>query len=392
MALAIDGGRPVRDELLPYGRQSLDEADIAACVDVLRSPWLTTGPRIAEFEGAVADYAGAAHAVAFSSGTSALHAAAAAAGLGPGDEAITTPLTFAATANCVAYQGAQPVFADIHANTLNISAEEIERRITPRTKAILPVDFAGLPADLDAIMDVAERHGLLVIEDAAHALGATHGGRHVGSISHMTVFSFHPVKQITTAEGGMVLTDRADLAERLRRFRNHGIVYTDKRFPWNYEIPELGYNYRITDIQCALGVSQLTKLDGFVDRRNVLARRYASTLAESSFLELPDANGDARHAWHLFVVLLELERLSVGRDEVMEAMRAENIGVQLHYPLVHLQPYYRERWGYGDGDCPVAEALSPRLMTIPLFPAMTEADQDQVVEALDKVLGSFTSS
>ena len=256
----------MRKTLLPYGRQSIGEEDIQAVVDVLRSDWLTTGPKVAEFEEAFASRVGAKHAVSFSSGTAALHGAAFAAGLKSGDEAITTPMTFAATANCVLYQGATPIFADVSADTLNLDPEQVAARITPRTRAVLPVDYAGHPADLDAIQELAARNGLIVIEDASHALGAEYRGRRAGSIADMTVFSFHPVKHLATGEGGMVTTDRADFAETLRRFRNHGISSEARQRQsmgqWHYEMVLLGFNYRLTDIACALGLSQLKKLEG----------------------------------------------------------------------------------------------------------------------------------
>src|SRR5436190_6398300 len=264
-ALALHGGTPARNTLLPYGRQSIDEDDIQAVVETLRSDWLTTGPRVNEFEEAFAAWVGARYAVSFSSGTAALHGATFAAGVGAGDEAITTPLTFAATANCVLYQGGTPVFADISERTLNIDPDEIERRITPRTKALLPVDYAGRPADLARIAEIADRHGLTVIEDACHALGAEYRNRRVGGISHMTVFSFHPVKHLTTGEGGMVTTDNAEFAEQMRKFRNHGISSNardrQREGQWHYEMVLLGFNYRLTDIACALGLRQLQKLE-----------------------------------------------------------------------------------------------------------------------------------
>src|SRR5271166_4209062 len=282
--LAIDGGTPVRETLLPYGRQSIGEEDIQAVVEVLRSDWLTTGPKVAEFEEVFAVRVGAAHAVSFSSGTAALHAAAFAAGLKAGDEAITTPLTFAATANCVLYQGARPVFADVCPDTLNLDPDRLAECITPNTRAVLPVDYAGHPADLDAILALAERHGLTVIEDACHALGAEYKGRRTGSIAHMSVFSFHPVKHVATGEGGMVTTNRADLAESLRRFRNHGISSDARQRqtsrPWHYEMDLLGFNYRLTDVACALGLSQLKKLEANLSRRREIAARYAAAFRD----------------------------------------------------------------------------------------------------------------
>ena len=387
--LAIDGGPPVRAAGLPYGRHDVGDDDVAAVAAVLRSDAITQGRQVALFEQAVADYCDAEHAVAFSTGTAALHAACAAAGLGPGDEAITTPLTFAATANAVAYCGATPVFADIRHDTLNIDPRAVEKRLSARTKVILPVDFAGQPADLDAIREIADDRGAITIEDACHALGARSRGRKIGRLSTMTVFSFHPVKHVTTGEGGMVVTADAGLAARLRTFRHHGIEYPDPARPWRYEIRQLGQNYRLTDFQCALGLSQLRSLDERLERRRVLSRSYDAALRGLKEVRLPAVAAEDVHAWHIFVVLLELERLRVDRDAAIRALRAENIGVTVHYPLVHQHPFYRERYGYGEGLCPVAEAIAPRLLTLPLFPSMTEGDVADVVTALDKVLAAF---
>jgi perosamine synthetase len=392
-ALAIDGGAPVRDTLLPYGRQSVDEEDIQSVVDVLRSDWLTTGPKVGEFEEAFAAYVGAKYAVSFNSGTAALHGAAFAAGLGPGDEAITSPMTFAATANCVLYQGAVPVFADVSADTLNLDPQKAAERITPSTRAILPVDYAGHPADMDAILDIADRHGLIVIEDACHALGAQYRQRRTGSVAHMTVFSFHPVKHLTTGEGGMVTTDRADFAETLRRFRNHGISsdarHRQSKGQWHYEMVLLGFNYRLTDIACALGLSQLRKLEANLSRRREIAARYASAFRDLSALTLPTTRQDVAHAWHLYPIRLNLERLSATRAEIFRALRAENIGVNVHYIPVHLHPYYRDRFGHRAGDYPIAENAYDRLITLPMFHGMNDQDVDDVVKAVRKVTGHF---
>jgi UDP-4-amino-4,6-dideoxy-N-acetyl-beta-L-altrosamine transaminase len=380
--------------MLPYGRQQIDDDDIRAVVDVLRSDWLTTGPKVAEYEAAFASRVGAKHAVAVNSGTAALHAAAFAAGLGPGDEAITSPLTFVASANCVKYVGATPVFADVLDDTLSIDPRRIEERITPRTRALIPVDFSGQPAELDEIVRVAARHQLVVIEDAAHALGATYRGRRVGSIAAMTVFSTHPVKHITTGEGGVVTTDDDRLAERLRRFRNHGITSDGHARlasgGWYYEMVDLGYNYRLTDIQCALGLAQLRKLDGWLARREQLVARYMSALQLQPAARLPMLRDDRTSAWHLFVIRIRREALrdGIGRAEVFRALRAENIGVNVHYIPVTWQPYYRSL-GHGPGECPVADAAYEQLLTLPLFPAMTDGDVDDVVQAIDKVVSAF---
>jgi dTDP-4-amino-4,6-dideoxygalactose transaminase len=375
--------------LLPYARQTIDDADIGAVAKALTGDWITQGPNVARFEEALAAYAGTSYAVAFSNGTAALHAACWAAGLGEGDEAITTPLTFAATANAVVYQGGRPLFADIDRATLNLDVDAVKRVATARTRALLPVDFAGLPCDYEALVGLARERGWTVIADAAHSLGGALGDQRVGSLADMTTLSFHPAKMITSGEGGAVLTNDDRLNERLRRMRHHGLRYPDPARPWRNEIETPGNNYRLTDFQCALGLSQLGKLDRFWTARDRLARRYRERLATSPFVALPALPAQSRHGWHLFVVLLELERLSVDQDTVLQALRAENIGVQLHYALVYRHPYYRERFGYGPGLCPVAETVEQRLVTLPLFPTMTDEDQDDVLRAVDKVCGYY---
>jgi perosamine synthetase len=387
--LALLGGTPVRPRLLPYARQTIEPGDLGAVSEALTSDRITQGPTLARFERALAERVGVKHGVAFANGTAALHAACWAAGLGPGDRAITTPLTFAATANAIVYQGARPVFADIDATTLNLDPDAVKRAATPRTRVVLPVDFGGLPCEYDRLLPLARKHGWIVIADAAHSFGGTYGGRPVGALADMTTLSFHPAKLITTGEGGAVLTDRDDLAERLRTMRHHGIRYSDPARPWRYEIAELGNNYRLTDFQAALGLSQLKKLDGLWQRRDRIARRYRERLAGSPFVELPALPKEQRHGWHLFVVLLRLDRLSADRDTVLQALRAENIGATLHYALVYRHPVYRERFKYGPGLCPVAEAVEKRLVTLPLFPTMTLEDQDDVLRALDKVFAHY---
>ncbi|MDA2932869.1 UDP-4-amino-4,6-dideoxy-N-acetyl-beta-L-altrosamine transaminase [Acidobacteria bacterium AH-259-D05] len=386
---AIHGGQPVRKAPLPYGHQSVDEDDIRAVVEVLRSDWITTGPQIPQFEEAFAACVGAKYAVSFSSGTAALHGATFAAGLAPGDEAITTPLTFCATANCVLYQGALPVFADIRSDTLGIDPDEVTRRITARTKAILPVDYAGHPADLDLLLDLADRHGLVVIEDACHALGAEYRGRRVGSISHMTIFSFHPVKHITTGEGGMVTTDEPKFVRLLRMFRNNGIdTDTFRRQtdgPWFYEMVALGHNYRLTDISCALGLSQLRKLEANLARRRQIAARYEIALEELAGVILLTVPPDLNPAWHLYPIRLPLERLAASRMEIFSALQLEGLGVNVHYIPVHLHPYYRQHLGYRGGEYPVAEQAYERLISLPMFHAMSDKDVEDVIEAVGKV-------
>lgn len=391
--LAIDGGAPVRKTLLPYGRQSIGEDDIEAVVEVLRSDWMTTGPKVGEFEEAFAARVGAKHAVSFSSGTAALHGAAFVLGLKPGDEAITSPMTFAATANCVLYLGATPVFADVSADTLNLDPEKVAARITPRTRALLPVDYAGHPADIDAIQEIAARHGLPVIEDACHALGAEYRQRRTGSLADMTVFSFHPVKHLATGEGGMVTTDRADFADALRRFRNHGISsgarQRQSEGQWHYEMVLLGFNYRLTDIACSLGLSQLKKLGANLLRRREIADRYAAAFRELNAVTTPVVRSDVSPAWHLYPIRLNLERLSADRAQVFRALRAENIGVNVHYIPVHRHPYYRDRFGYRGGEYPVAEDAYERLISLPMFHGMDEQDVEDVVCAVRKVIDHF---
>jgi perosamine synthetase len=391
--LAIDGGSPVRSSLLPYGRQAIDEADIAAVVNVLRSDWLTTGPKVAEFEEAVATRVGARYAVSFSSGTAALHGAAFAAGLSAGDEAITTPLTFAATANCVLYQGATPVFADVVADTLNIDPDQVKTNISSKTRAILAVDYSGHPADMDLLIDLARKQGLIVIEDACHALGAELGGKRIGSIADMTVFSFHPVKHITTGEGGMVTTENDKFAEAMRRFRNHGISSDARQRQsagqWFYEMVLLGFNYRLPDIACALGLEQLKKLDAILVRRREIAARYSAALRGLDSVILPTVRSNANPAWHLYPIRLALEKLAVDRAQIVRALRAENLGVNVHYLPVHLHPYYRDRFGFRGGDFQVAEDAFTRLISLPMFHGMTDADVEDVILAVRKVVEHY---
>jgi len=392
--LALHGGTPVRSTLLSYGRQSIDEEDIQAVVDVLRSDWLTTGPKVEEFEEAFAARVGAKHAVSFSSGTAALHAATFAADLKEDEEAITSPMTFCATPNSVLHRGASVVFADVCPDTLNISPDEIESHITRYTRAILPVDYAGHAADLNAVMEIAESHGLVVIEDACHALGSEYRGRPVGSIAHMTVFSFHPVKHITTGEGGMVTTDDAWFAERLRLFRNHGIS-TDARQrqskgQWHYEMVALGLNYRLTDIGCALGLSQLRRLLPNLARRRQIAARYSAELSTIPGVITPVTRDNVNPAWHLYPIRIDTGRLHVDRDDIFRALRAENIGVNVHYIPVHLHPYYRDRFGFQPGDFPFAESAYERLISLPMFQAMTDQDVSDVINAAAKVIHALS--
>jgi len=392
--LAIHGGSPVRKTMLPYGHQWLDDDDIAAVVAVLRSNWLTTGPKVDEFEQVFAETVGAREAVAVSSGTAALHAAMYAIGIKPGDEVIVPAMTFVATANCVVYQGGVPVFTDVDPDTLLLDPIQVETKITPRTKAIIAVDYAGQPCDYDALWAIANKYGLMLVADACHALGGTYKGRPVGSLAHLTVFSFHPVKHITTGEGGMVTTNDPQLAQRMRIFRNHGITtdyrQREQQGSWFYEMVDLGYNYRITDIQCALGLSQLRKLPAWVKRRQEIAQRYHAAFAEIPAVRPLGVRPEVSHAYHLYVVRLDLTRLRATRAQIFAALRAEGIGVNVHYIPVHLHPFYRKRFGTGPGLCPVAEAAYNEIISLPIFPSMTNEDINDVVQAIRKVIAAYT--
>jgi len=376
------------EPLLPYGRQWIDETDIAAVAEVLRSDWLTTGPAVPRFEEAVAAFAGARYGVAVSSGTAALHAAMYAAGIGPGDEVIVPPITFAATANAVVFQGGTPVFADVDSATLLLDPAAVESRITPRTKAILAVDYAGQPCDYDALRAIATRHRLMLAADACHALGATYRGRPVGTLADLTVFSFHPVKHITTGEGGMIVTGNAALAGRMRSFRNHGIA-TDhhqrsQTGSWFYEMSDLGYNYRLSDMQCALGTSQLQKLPGWIARRQAIATRYDEAFRGRAGFEPLGTRPEVSHAQHLYVVKVAA---GMDRDAVFQAFRNESIGVNVHYIPVHLHPFYKHRFSTGPGLCPRAEQAYARILSLPLYPRLKDEEVDRVIEVARKVVG-----
>lgn len=378
---------------IPYGQQWIDEEDIEAVVQALRSPFITQGPTITDFEASIADYVGTKFAVAFSNGTAALHAACFAAEIGSGDEVITTPITFLASSNCVLFQGGTPVFADIDNRTYNIHPDDIERKITSRTKAIIPVDFSGQPVEIERIMDIAQHHGLIVIHDAAHSLGAEYKGQKVGSWADMTMFSFHPVKHITTGEGGVITTSNEALYRKLMLFRNHGMTrnaeeWTRNDGPWYYEMHELGYNYRMTDMQAALGLSQLRKLDKFVMRRREIASRYNGAFKELEGIVIPEQHEGAASSWHLYVLRWLPEYFKAGRREIFEALREDGIGVNVHYIPVYKQPYY-QRLGYDTVWCPNAEAYYQTAMSIPIFPKMSDGDSYQVISVIKKVYERF---
>lgn len=382
--------------IIPYSTQSIDEDDIQAVAEALRSDYLTTGPKIEEFEQAVAGYVGAKYAAAVANGTAALHAACYAAGIQPGDEVITSPLTFAASANCILYCGGKPVFADICPDTYNIDPDDIRRKVTDKTKAVIAVDLAGQPCDLDAVRRVTDEYHLTLIEDAAHALGAVYKGKRIGSSADLTTFSFHPVKPVTTGEGGMVVTNDEKSWRKIKLFRSHGITrdtemmagyrakengITENEGAWYYEQLELGYNYRITDIQCALGISQMKKLDAFLARRKELAAYYNEAFADCEAIILPHQLEGTESGWHLYIIQVK----HVSRKAVFEQLRADGIGVNVHYIPVYFHPYYREN-GYRDVCCINAEQVYKQLLSLPLYPGLTQKQQEYVVRCVKEAV------
>ncbi len=381
------------DDFLPFSRPTLSRAAIDEVVACLESGWITTGPRVKRFEQDLAAYLGAPHVLALSSATAGLHLALLALDLQPGDEVITTPLTFAATLNTIVLAGGRPVLVDVDARTFNIDVAQLADAITPRTRAIMPVHFAGLPVDLDPLYALAEQHGLRVIEDAAHAIGTEYKGRRIGSFGDTQVFSFHPNKNMTTGEGGCITTRDTALAERVALLRFHGM----DREAWNrfgkagnqhYEIILPGLKYNMMDMQAALGIHQLTELDGFIKRRTELALRYQQGLAGWPQLQLPAAPAFAhRHAWHLYSPLINAAAAGMDRDGFMAGLKERNIGTGLHYRAVHLYPYYREHYGFKLGDFPNAEHIGECIVSLPLFPGLSDADQDRVIAAMADLFG-----
>lgn len=392
--LAINGGAPVRTEKISYGKQWIDEADIEAVEETLRSDFLTCGPKITEMEQALCSYTGAKYAAAVSNGTAALHIACMAAGIGEGDEVITTPITFAASANCALYCGARPVFADINPQTYNIDPVSIQEHITERTKAVVAVDFTGQVAELKEIRRICDEHKLILIEDAAHSLGSKYQGKQVGGLADITCMSFHPVKTITGGEGGAVLTNSEEYYKRLVLTRAHGITRDAALMsealegPWYYEEIALGYNYRITDIQASLICSQMKRLDSFVSRRKEIVRRYNEAFAEVPEIIVQEEIPESDTCRHLYIIQLDLEKLNCTRREFFDAMCAENVQPQIHYIPVYWFPYYQSL-GYEKGLCPKAEKLYGRIMSIPLYPKMTDADVEDVIHAVTKVVENY---
>ena len=384
----------MRSRILPYSHQTIDENDLTAVADALRSTWLTTGPKVRQFEQAFAKRVGAREAVAVSSGTAALHAAMQAVGIGPGDEVIVPALTFVASANCIVYQAGTPVFADVDPETLLIDPADVAAKITPRTKAIIAVDYAGHPCDYDALIALAcSRRGIALVADACHSLGAIYKGRTVGTLADCNIFSLHPVKAMTTAEGGVVTSRSFEIAQAVRRFRNHGVTsdhfQREQEGSWLYEMVGIGYNYRLSDLQCALGLSQLERVTGWIRRRRSIAARYDKAFADLPGIEPLRVIAHVEHAYHLYVIRLDRAFLSADRTRFFAALRAEGIGVNVHYLPVHLQPFYRKRLGLPPGHCPNAEGAYERILSLPLFPSMSDGDVDDVIEAVWKVTNAY---
>lgn len=376
--------------MIPYGRQLIDTEDINCVIDVLQSDWLTTGPKVAEFEQAFAKAVGAKYAIAVSSGTAALHAAMHAIGIKPGDEVIVPAISFVASANCVVFQGGIPIFADVKADTLLIDPVEVEKKITANTKAIIAVDYAGHPCNYAALRDIADRHNLFLIDDACHALGATYKNRSIGTVADLNIFSFHPVKHITTGEGGMITTDNAKYAEKMRIFRNHGIT-TDHHQrqsagSWHYEMVDLGYNYRLTDFQCALGLKQLSKLPGWLIKRRKIAEIYDKSFSKITQVFPLAVEKDVEHAYHLYVVKFDVKKLNMDRGLIFQALRDRGIGVNVHYIPIYLHPFYQKTFGTKTGMCPVAEMSYHQIISLPMYHGLSESDVEKVVDAVKNVV------
>ncbi|MDE7417265.1 MAG: UDP-4-amino-4,6-dideoxy-N-acetyl-beta-L-altrosamine transaminase [Lachnospiraceae bacterium] len=391
---AIAGGSPVRNTKLYYGHQFVDQADVKAVEEVLTSDYLTCGPKVVELEKKLCALTGAKYAVAVSNGTAALHIAAMAAGVGAGDELITTPITFAASANCALYCGGRPVFADINPNTYNIDPVSVQEKITDHTKAVVAVDFTGQAAPLDELLEICRKKGIVLIEDGAHSIGTKYKGKPVGSIADMTTFSFHPVKTVTGGEGGAVLTNREDLYEKLLLYRSHGITKDETFYvneshgSWYHEQIDLGYNYRITDIQCALILSQIDKLSQFAERRRKIVERYNEAFLQIPQLFVQQEIPESDTTRHLYILRLRPEMLTIDRRGFFDAMAAENICCNVHYIPVYWHPYY-EKLGYKKGLCPNAEKLYEEMMSLPIYYSLTDRDVDDVIMAVRKLVDYY---
>ncbi|MBU0766659.1 UDP-4-amino-4,6-dideoxy-N-acetyl-beta-L-altrosamine transaminase [Patescibacteria group bacterium] len=392
-SIALHGGSPIRKTRLPYSRQSVNDGDIQAVTEVLKSDWLTTGPKINEFEEAFAFFVSEKEAVAVNSGTAALHAAMFALQITDGDEVIVPTMTFAATANAVVFQNGTPVFVDCEPDTLLIDPEKVEDLITKKTKAIISVDYAGQPCNYDALRSIADRHSIPLVSDACHSLGGTYKGQPVGSLADLNVFSFHAVKPITTGEGGMITTNNVHFAQVMRKFRNHCITSDHRERhnagSWFYEMSNLGYNYRLTDFQCALGISQLSKVPTWTVRRQEIANIYNTAFENIDAITPLAVRKGVSHAYHLYVVKLNTNVLTATRDDIFKALNAENIGVNVHYIPVHLHPFYREHFDTKQGMFPVAETAYEQIISLPIFSGMSDDDVSDVIEAVKKVYNYY---
>lgn len=391
---AIAGGTPVREKKLFYGHQYIDEADVKAVTEVLTSDYLTCGPKVTALEERLCELTGAKYAVVCSNGTAALHIAAMAAGVSEGDEVITTPITFAASANCALYCGAKPVFADINPKTYNIDPASVKDKITEKTKAVVAVDFTGQAVELAPLLEMCHEKGILLIEDGAHSIGTKYDGKYVGSIADMTTFSFHPVKTVTGGEGGAVLTNSEALYEKLLLYRSHGITRKaellehESHGPWYYEQIDLGYNYRLTDIQCALILSQLDKLEIFRTRRKAIVDRYNEAFSKIPEITVQEEIPESETTRHLYILRIKPELLTIDRKGFFEAMGAENICCNVHYIPVYYHPYY-EKLGYKKGICPNAEKLYDEIMSLPLYYSLTDQDVEDVIKAVEKIVAYY---
>ncbi|MFC1570437.1 DegT/DnrJ/EryC1/StrS family aminotransferase [Candidatus Omnitrophota bacterium] len=391
---AVEGGDPVRAEFLPFALPLIGKEEEDEVVDTLSSGWLTTGPKTKRLESDFADYLGAKNAICVNSCTAALHLALVALDIGEGDEVITTPITWPATANVVIHTGAKPVFADVEKDTLNIDPESIEEKITDKTKAIIPVHMAGQPCDMDKIHKIAKKHGLYVIEDAAHAIGAKYKNKKIGTMSDITCFSFYPIKNMTTIEGGLITTENDEWADKMRIASLHGVSKDAwKRYAStdviHHEVVYPGFKYNMSDIQASVGIHQLRRLDSFIERRREMTRIYNDVFKTMDAINIPKSIKDIKHAHHLYIIILDTDKLKVGRDVIMQALSKENIGIGLHFRSLHIQQYYKEAFGYEAQDLPVAEYLSDRILSLPLYPKMNQYDIDTVVKAVSKVINHY---
>lgn len=394
--LALEGGTPVRDKFLVFGSPKIGQAEIDEVVDSLKSGWIGTGPKVAKFEEMVKKYLGVEYALALNSCTAGLHLSLVAAGIGRGDEVITTPMTFVATANVIEHVGAKPVFADVELSSMNINPKEIEKKITPKTKAIIPVHMAGRPCQMDAILDLAEKYQLTVIEDAAHAFGAKYHGKKIGTISDLTAFSFYVTKNLITGEGGMVTTNNSHFADLIKIYSLHGMNkdawkrYSDAGFK-HYLVEVPGYKYNMMDLQAAIGIHQLEHFDEDQERRREIWQRYNQAFKDLPLFTPADPEPNTVHAYHLYTILVNIDKVGVSRDAIQNALYAENIGIGIHFIAVHFQPFYKEKYNLKRGDFPNAEYISDRTISLPFSAKLSDQDVDDVIKAVRKVLNYYSN-